>query len=140
MARFVDTLRSSFYNHWHGHRRTLRGLISERDHASPQTITQPDATDLGISHVTVHRWLTGADVPSPQSCQKLAEYSGVPLSKVLSLAGHLPEIVEQAPVEWPEFGEYARRKYPNELDEDLIAVIEELIERRRKRNPGRKFS
>ena len=98
------------------------------------------ATDLDISHATVHRWLTGANVPSPRSCQKLVEYSGVPLPRVLSLAGHLPEIVEQAPVEWPEFGEYARRKYPNELDEDLIAMIEELIERRRKRNPGRKNS
>ena len=94
------------------------------------------AQDIGISHATVSRWLSGEDVPSPRSCQKLAEYSCVPLPRVLSLAGHLPEIVEQAPVEWPEFGEYARRKYPNELDEDLITVIEEFIERRRKRNPG----
>lgn len=35
----------------------------------------------------------------------------------------------------PEFREYARQKYPNELDEDLITMIEDLIERRRtKRN------
>ena len=27
--------------------------------------------------------------------------------------------------------EYAIRKYPNELDEDLITMIEDLIERRR---------
>ena len=32
---------------------------------------------------------------------------------------------------WPEFREYARQKYPNELDEDLITMIEDLIERRR---------
>ncbi len=89
------------------------------------------AADLGISHATVSRWLSNTDVPNIKSCRRLAEYSGVPVDKVLSIAGHLPRIVEQAPAEWPEFGDYARRKYPNELDEDLIAVIEELIERRR---------
>ena len=32
---------------------------------------------------------------------------------------------------WPEFREYALQKYPNELDEGLITMIEDLIERRR---------
>jgi len=91
------------------------------------------AAELGVSHATVSRWLSGDDVPGIRSCHKLAECSGVPLPKVLAIAGHLPRIVEQAPAEWPEFGEYARRKYPNELDEDLITVIEDLIDRRRKR-------
>ena len=113
----------------------LKDIMRRRNRLASQL-----AQDIGISHATVSRWLSGKDVPSPRSCQKLAEYSGVPLPKVLSLAGHLPEIVEQAPVEWPEFGEYTRRKYPNELDEDLITVLEELIERRRKRNPGRNNS
>ena len=36
-----------------------------------------------------------------------------------------------APAEWPEFREYAQYKYPAELDEDLITMIEDLIERRR---------
>jgi len=31
----------------------------------------------------------------------------------------------------PEFRKYAHRKYPNELDEDLITMIEDLIEHRR---------
>ena len=31
----------------------------------------------------------------------------------------------------PEFREYALQKHPNELDEDLITMIEDLIERRR---------
>ena len=31
----------------------------------------------------------------------------------------------------PEFREYARQKYPNELDQDLITMIEDLIKRRR---------
>jgi transcriptional regulator with XRE-family HTH domain len=91
------------------------------------------AADLGISHATVSRWLSGADIPSTKSCRKLAEYSGVPLEKVLSIVGHLPRVAETAPPEWPEFRDYARRMYPNELDEDLITMIEDLIERRRQK-------
>ena len=91
------------------------------------------AADLNISHATVSRWLTGADIPNTRSCVKLAEYSGVPMGKVLFLAGHVPRIAEKTPAEWPEFREYARQKYPTELDEDLITMIEDLIERRRQR-------
>ncbi|MBA7690897.1 hypothetical protein ES703_99432 [subsurface metagenome] len=36
----------------------------------------------------------------------------------------------------PGFREYARQKYPNELDEDLATVIEYLIERRRAKHKG----
>ena len=91
------------------------------------------AADLGISHATVSRWLSGADTPSTKSCRRLAEYSGVPLEKILSIVGHLPRIAEAENLEWPEFREYARQKYPDELDEDLITMIEDLIERRRGR-------
>jgi len=91
------------------------------------------AADLGVSHATVSRWLSGKDIPNTRSCQRLAEYSGVPLEKVLSVVGHLPRIAETVPAEWPEFRDYAHRKYPNELDEDLITMIEDLIERRRSR-------
>jgi transcriptional regulator with XRE-family HTH domain len=94
------------------------------------------AADLGVSHATVSRWLSAKDVPNIRSCQRLAAYSGVPLEKVLSLVGYLPAIAERAPAEWPEFRDYARQMYPNELDEDLITMIEDLIERRR----GRKYS
>jgi len=39
----------------------------------------------------------------------------------------------------PEFREYAQQKYPVELDEDMIAMIEDLIQRRRMRfNEGRR--
>jgi len=96
------------------------------------------AADLGVSHATVSRWLSGEDVPNTKSCRRLAEYSGVPLEKVLSIVGHLPRIAEKAPPEWPEFREYARRKYPAELDEDLITMIEDLIERRRAKRYGGK--
>ena len=98
------------------------------------------AADLGVSHATVSRWLSGMDIPSPRSCNMLAKYSGVAVEKVLSIAGHLPKIAEKQPAEWPEFREYARRKYADELDEDLITVIEDLIERRRVRNNGAKDS
>ncbi len=94
------------------------------------------AADLGVSHATVSRWLSGKDIPNTRSCRRLAEYSGVPLEKVLSIVGHLPRIAETRPTEWPEFREYARQKYPVELDEDLITMIEDLIERRRERRYG----
>jgi transcriptional regulator with XRE-family HTH domain len=91
------------------------------------------AADLGISHATVSRWLSSQDVPNTKSCRRLAEYSAVPLEKVLSIVGHLPRVAETATAEWPEFREYARQMYPNELDEDLITMIEDLIERRRQK-------
>jgi len=95
------------------------------------------AADLGLSHPTIGRWLSGKDIPTVASCIKLAEYSGVPIEKILSLVGHLPQMTESVPAEWPEFREYAQRKYPNELDEDVITMIEDLIERRRDRRNGR---
>ena len=96
------------------------------------------AADLGVSHATVSRWLSGKDIPSTRSCRKLADYSGTFVEKVLSIAGHLPRIDERTVIEWPEFREYASRKYPHELDEDLITMIEDLIERRRVRGRGKK--
>jgi hypothetical protein len=36
--------------------------------------------------------------------------------------------------ELPDFQEYAKRKYPQELDDDLVTLIEDLIERRRGRD------
>jgi transcriptional regulator with XRE-family HTH domain len=106
----------------------LKGLMSKRKRLPSQL-----ASDLGISHATVSRWLSGQDIPSTKSCRKLAEYSGVPLEKVLSIVGHMPGVAEMAPTEWPEFREYARQMYPNELDEDMITMIEDLIERRRQK-------
>ncbi len=97
------------------------------------------AAELGVSHATVGRWLSGEDVPSMRSCQRLAQYSGVPQEKILSIIGYL-SIVAESPPDWPEFREYARRKYSDELDEDLISMIEDLIERRRERKYGSKNS
>ncbi len=92
------------------------------------------AADLGVSHTTVSRWLSGKSVPDTDSCRRLAEYSGVSLQAILAHAGHLPKMAELSPAEWPEFREYALRKYPGELDEDIITMIEGLIEQRRYKN------
>jgi len=64
------------------------------------------AAELGVNHATVSRWLSGEDIPSTRSCRRLAE---------------------------PEFREYALQKYPDELDDDMITMIEDLIERKRGR-------
>jgi len=93
----------------------------------------PMSADIGISHATMSRWLSGKDIPSPKSCLKLAAYSSAPPAKVLALAGHLPTISKKSTPDLPDFREYARKKYPNELDEDIITMIENLIERRRDR-------
>ena len=47
------------------------------------------ASDMGISHITVSRWLSGVDVPGPRSCKKLAEYSGTPLESMHAMLGYL---------------------------------------------------
>jgi len=98
------------------------------------------AKDVGVSHPTVGRWLTGEDAPSTTSCRKLAVYTGVPIEEILAMAGHLPEIKPVPAAEWPEFREYANIKYHDLLDEDIIIMIEDLIERRREKRLGKKAS
>ena len=98
------------------------------------------AKELGISHATVSRWLSGHDVPNVNSCYRLAEYAGVSVDEVLAVVGYIPRVEMQTPAEWPEFREYAQKKYPNELDEEIISMIEDLIERRRARGYGRRDS
>ena len=89
------------------------------------------AADLGVSHATMHRWLNGKDIPSTRSCRRLAEYSGVSVQKILAAAGHIAEIEDTRVAAWPEFREYAKLKYADVLDDDVITMIEDLIERRR---------
>ena len=107
----------------------LKQLILRRQ-SSPSQL----AIELGVSHATVSRWLSGKDVPNTESCHKLAEFSGEPLPNILFSAGHMLKKTELPSQLWPAFREYARIKYANELDEDLIILIEDLIERRRERN------
>ena len=42
----------------------------------------------GLGHGAISSYLNG-DRPSPDSCRKLAEHFGVPVSYVLALAGHV---------------------------------------------------
>lgn len=91
------------------------------------------ASELGVSPSTLSRWSYGKQVPSPSSCRKLAECLSLAPERVLALAGHLTLLQQVNAHGWPEFREYARQKYPDELDEDMIAMVEDLINRRRKR-------
>ncbi len=114
----------------------LRELIHQR-----MLLPSQLAKEVGISHSTVSRWLRGKELPSTKSCRRLAEYSGIPLQKILSVSGHVPELVESPADNWPEFREYTKKKYPDMLDDDLITLIERLIEQRRGKatapgNPG----
>jgi transcriptional regulator with XRE-family HTH domain len=106
----------------------LRDLLRRRK-CQPSQL----ASEIGISHATVSRWLSGKDQPSAHSCLKLAEYSGSPLSNILSLIGLSDTEMNAKSSVWPEFREYAHKMYPEELDEDLITMIEDLIERRRQK-------
>ena len=91
------------------------------------------AADLGVSHASMSRWLHGLDVPSTKSCRKIADYSRASLRDILAFCGHVPKVKVPAASSdsWPEFREYASRKYPAELDDDLVTMIEGLIEMRR---------
>ena len=57
----------------------LREVMRQRKRLPSQL-----ASDLGVSHATVSRWLNDKDVPNIRSCQRLAAYSGVPVEKILS--------------------------------------------------------
>ncbi len=98
------------------------------------------AAEIGTSHPTVYRWLTGQDIPKPKTCLKLAELSGVPLMKILHYCGHAPAPEEAAQDLWPAFGDYIRGKYPDTLDDDFIAAIEELIEHVATRSTARRLT
>ena len=91
------------------------------------------ATDLSVCHSTVHRWLHKKVVPGINSCRKLSEYTGLPLQVVLSRIGYIPPFADSPSNSWPEFREYASQKYPSELDDDLVTLIENLITVRRDR-------
>jgi len=89
------------------------------------------AADVGVSHTSVSRWLSGKEKPSFTSCVKLANYTRVPLQRVLHIVGYLVPVEEEAASKLPDFREYVKRKYPQELDDDLVTIIEDLIERRK---------
>lgn len=109
----------------------LQGLMQLRGRLPSQF-----ATDLGVSHTSVSRWLSGKDRPGLVSCVKLANYTGVPLQRVLHIVGYLTPVEAPPASELPDFREYMNGKYPQESDDDLVTLIEDLIERRRGRDGG----
>ena len=104
----------------------LKGLVEEKGISAKKL-----SVCSGVSAATVSRWLAGKDIPSPKACQRLSDCLGIPLMQLLLLADHLPYLPDKRPAAWPEFREYAKLKYPQELDDDSIAMIERLIEVRR---------
>jgi len=96
------------------------------------------AATLGISQSTMSRWLSGTVIPGIASCRSLADYAGVPVDRVLALAGHLPQPALSPVSRWPEFREYARRKYAKELDDDFITMIDSLIQMMRQKKHRKK--
>ena len=110
----------------------LRKLMEQRKRLPSQF-----AKDMGVSHPVFSRWLSGDDVPSTASCRKIAAYSGIPVEEILVMTGHLDKVESEPVVAWPEFREYARLKYPEELDEDIIIMVEDLIERRKEKGLGK---
>jgi len=106
----------------------LQGLMRRRGQPPSQL-----AAHLGVSHTSVSRWLSGKDKPSVASCVKIATYAGVPLERLLYLLGYVVPVGDKKAAGLPDFREYAKRKYPRVLDEDLIILIEDLIECRSER-------
>ncbi len=90
------------------------------------------AKQLGVSHATVSRWLSGHDIPRPKTCEKLANLTGEPLLRILALAGHITETPEQD-LSLPSFREYMARKYPEDkyplASKDFVAVMARGLDR-----------
>jgi len=130
LVLWVDVARCALYNSdMNDSDVTVVSLLNEildTKHCLPSEL----AVSIGISHASVSRWLSGKDVPSPVSCRRLSEFSGICLRRILAAAGHMPAMTDQTAAAWPAFREYAQRKYPGKLDDDLITMIENIIESR----------
>ena len=88
------------------------------------------AKQLGVSHATVHRWLTEADIPDAASCGKLAVWSGEQLHYILYIAGHIDVPLGKNGNDLPAFRRYLNIKYPGVFPDELVAVFEAMIDRK----------
>ena len=84
------------------------------------------AKDLGVSHPTVGRWLTGEDIPKAKVCWRIAEVTGVPLWDLLKMAGHIPADYEPDQ-DLPAFRSYMSQKYPGVLADSVLRMVEREI-------------
>ena len=70
---------------------------------------------IGVSHVTVGKWLNGVYIPDPPNCRKLAAFFHVPEPQVLVLAGHLSAN--------PAAAHNPLAMYATDTDPDLATVL-----------------
>ena len=110
----------------------LRGLLNRNGYSVNKL-----AKEVGVSHVTMGRWLSGNAVPTPESCRMVARVADLPVAKVLSYAGHLPPITQDMLPGLPEFREYMSKRYPGRLDDDLITMVADLLERKKSHGTSR---
>lgn len=85
------------------------------------------AADAGISPSTLSRWASGKQTPSPQCCRKFAESLLLPVEEVLIWAGHLAPQQKTGAMEFPDLKNYVKKKYSAESQEDMAAMIEDLL-------------
>jgi transcriptional regulator with XRE-family HTH domain len=94
------------------------------------------AAELGVSHSTVSRWLSGKYSPSTRSWQQLARCIGMSLEEILGLSS----ATQMKPPDWPEFREYALKKYPDLADEDLITMVEGILDSKKRKKYAKRDS
>ncbi len=84
----------------------------------------------GLNPAAVYYYISGRNVPDPDSCHKLADYFGVPREYVLQLAGHLSGPPEQLPQPIPELEAVIQRvvQLPASSQRLIAAVLYPLAE------------
>jgi transcriptional regulator with XRE-family HTH domain len=107
----------------------LESLIQKRD-------LQPNqlADDVGVSQATIRRWQDGKAVPNIHSCCLLSHYSGIPVLKILAASGRLVGTKDSTLADWPDLRDYVIKGSPLEIEKDIITMMMDLVEGRRKRN------
>lgn len=69
-----------------------------RDQLTRRGMSEADlARALSTTASVVNRWVRGERVPSPESCERLADVWGLSVDTVLTVAGHRPAVGPLAP-------------------------------------------
>lgn len=88
------------------------------------------ARKLETSTSTVSNWVNGQRIPSPESCDKLADVFGVSVDEVLGVAGHRPRGLD----EWdPDIKEVAglMQRMPESFRAEIVEFAQWRYERSR---------
>ncbi len=81
---------------------------------------------VGSSTGVVNQWVHGVRVPSPESCERLADALGADLPYLLTLAGHMPPDVTGEPD--PERAGLIAQLRRAELTPERIAILRTLFD------------